>query len=147
MDARSEELYYECIDKIDDNIEIAEEYLIGCITWLCRQSNGRADRDRISDDLKLDRGVHKYHTELVIISRLSEPSLSTLIASSLDLTKEVNHLMDIYEKIKTASYDSIQSHHQATKAKKAADILTKIHKLLTVKKKQKLGNLFEGEDG
>lgn len=75
-----DELYNECISRIDDDIEIAEEYLIGCVTYLRRQYTGRADRDRVREDFSLTRGLDKYERELHTISRLSDDSLSTLIA-------------------------------------------------------------------
>lgn len=134
MNKQIEDLYYKCIEKIDDDVEKAEYYLIGCITFLCRQTHGRADRDRIAEDFSLNRGLEKYVEELTIISRLPESSLSTLIASSLDLSMVIKNLSEIVEKAKGAIYDDVQSYGQTTKIKKAMHLLSELNKLVKEKK-------------
>lgn len=130
MSEEIEDLYYTCIDRIDDDVETAEHYLIGCITFLYRQTHGRADRDRITEDFSLNRGLEKYVEELTIISRLPSNSLSTLIASSLDLSMVVNNLSEIVEKARGAIYDDVQSYGQTSKIRKSIQLLTELDGLL-----------------
>jgi len=144
-----DDLYYACIEKIDPDIEIAEEYIIGCITYLKRKEDGRADRDRVRDDVNLNRGMSKYSRELTIIYKLSEDALSTLIASSIDLTHDVRHIADVLEKIQRSNYDEVEARNQATKARNASRMLERIAKLLTPQNKksnQNQGSLFETAD-
>jgi len=142
-----EALYYQCIDRIDGSLEIAEDYLIGCVTFLHRQEHGRADRDRIAEDFNMNRGLQKYIIELTIIARLSDASLCTLIASSLDLSKEVDRLKDIHSKIKNAIYDDVQAYNQTSKIRNAIKILENMEKLVNDKGGVMQPNLFEGKDG
>lgn len=141
-----DELYNRCINRIDDDIEIAEEYLIGCVTYLRRQYTGRADRDRVREDFSLIRGLNKYERELHAIVHLSDDSLCTLIASSLDLSKDLRHICDLFDKIKIASMDKDDAKKQSAQAKRASDMFAKIAKILEPKKEIQIGNLFsDGE--
>jgi len=135
-----DDLYYACIEKIDPDIEIAEEYIIGCVTYLKRKLEGRADRDRVRDDVNLNRGMSKYSKEFTIIYNMSEDALSTLIASSIDLTHDVRHIADLLEKIERSNYDEVEARNQATKAKNAAKMLERIAKLLTPQNKKSAKN-------
>jgi len=147
MDANIEALYYVCIDRIDDeNLELAEEYLIGCITFLHRQANGRADRDRIKEDFDLDRGVEKYEDELIIISRMRDETLRTLIASSLDLSSYVDMLTDVHDKINGAVYDKVQAYNQTAKIRKAIKILESMELIINDKGNYIQPSLFSEED-
>lgn len=133
-----EDLYNKCISKIDDeDIEIAEYYLIGCVTLLKRRYTGRADRDRVREDFKLIRGWDKYERELNTIAKLSDDALASLIASSIDLTDDVRHITDLFKKIKDASMDSNEAIKQSSQALKAANLLQKIANILRPKKKKK----------
>lgn len=144
--AQLDELYNTCINRIDDDIDVAEEYLIGCVTYLRRQYTGRADRDRVREDFSLTRGLDKYERELHTISRLSDDSLSTLIASSLDLSKDLRHICILFDKIKIASMDKDDAKKQSAQAKRASDMFAKIAKILEPKKEVQMGNLFsDGE--
>lgn len=144
MKVNVEALYYACIDRIDDeNIEVAEEYLIGCVTFLHRQTYGRADRDRVAEDFGLDRGIEKYETELAVISKMSESGLATLIASSLDFSKELDRLEKTYAHIRNSVYDETEADHQVTKFDKAIAILSEMKKC--VKDKEFRRNILEKE--
>lgn len=148
MNANIEALYYECIDKIDDeNIEQAEYYLIGCVTFLQRQAHGRADRDRVAEDFSMNRGIHKYKEELTIISRLSEMSLHTLIASSLDLSDLVEQIEGICKIMENAVYDEVQAYNQTAKIKKCQKYFEKLETLVNDKGGFIQPSLFEGENG
>lgn len=137
MNDHIEDLYYQCIDRIDDDVQKAENYLIGCITFLYRQEHGRADRDRIREDFSLNRGLEKYTQELTIISRLPESSLSTLIASSLDLSKFIVDLSEVVEKTKDAIPDDVQAFGQRSKIKKAINLLNELDSVMSDKGQKK----------
>lgn len=125
------DLYYDCIDRIDlDNIENAEEYLVGCVTYLKRKTTGRADRDRVREDITMNRGLEKYRQELLTISHLSDEALSTLIASSIDLTGEIKRVISLHDKLRMATMNSDEAKVQANKAKKASDIFLRIVEIL-----------------
>lgn len=134
MDKEMQALYYKCIDRLDDELEKAESYLISCITFLHRKEHGRADKDRIREDFSLNRGVYKYKEELTIISRLPESSLSTLIASSLDLSPLVEEITNIHEKVNNAIYDDVEANSQSVKIRKAIAILQELSTVIRDKK-------------
>ena len=128
-------LFYESLDRIDpDDIDVAQDYLIGCITFLKRKESGRADRDRVREDVILNRGMEKYVSELKIISSLSNDALATLIASSIDLSNEIKRVLSLYEKVKLSCVDGREAKIQAGKAKKASDMFARIAKLLDTTK-------------
>lgn len=139
-------LYYACIDRIDERLELAEEYLVGCVTFLYRQKTGRADRDRVAEDFSLNRGLEKYIEELTIISRLSDSAMATLIASSLDLAKELERLEDIHSKISLATYDDVEAHNQTSKIDKAILMLENMKTLIKDKGAHYQRGLFDDED-
>lgn len=113
MNANIEALYYACIDRIDgEDLDLAEHTLIGCITYLHRQENGRADRDRVTEDFSLDRGIEKYEIELQIISKMAEESLRTIIASSIDLSSTRAYIKSQEELVSGAIYDEVQADYQ-----------------------------------
>ncbi len=141
-----EELYYLCIDRMrGKTLEISEEYLLGCITLLKRRMDGRADRDRIRQDLALFRGINKYERELKLIVKMDENALTCLIASSVDLSMELSRIRDLFDRIKDADFNEDEAKSQATKARLASGIMSKIAQILKPKKRKiRLGNLFEG---
>lgn len=148
MNANIEALYYACIDRIDDeDLESAEEYLIGCVTFLHRQSHGRADRDRIKDDFEINRGIHKYEEELRIISRLEEAKLHTLIASSLDLSELVAQIEGICKIMENAVYDEVQAYNQTAKIRRCSKGLEVLNGIINDKGGFIQPSLFEGENG
>lgn len=134
-------IFNKCVDRIDENdIEMAEECIVGCVTLLKRRFTGRADRDRIRADFSLNRGLEKYERELNTISKLSDDALSSLIASSIDLTDDLAHVEFIFNKIKDASLSPQEAIKQASKARKTANIFMRIADILrpaTKKKKKK----------
>lgn len=148
MSTKIEDLYYKCIDKIDDeNMENAEHYLIGCVTFLHRQTHGRADRDRIKEDFEISRGMSKYEEELRIISRLEEAKLHTLIASSLDLSDLVAQIEGICKIMGNAIYDEVQAYNQTAKLKKCGKGIEILEKLINDKGGHIQPSLFEGDNG
>ena len=133
-----DDLYNKCIAKIDDDIETAEVYLVGCVTLLKRKYTGRADRDRVREDFTLTRGLEKYQRELNTISKLSDDALSSLIASSLDLTDDLRHVTDLFRKVKDASMDNSEAIKQATQARKASKLFQRIANILRPTKNKKI---------
>lgn len=132
-----------CLNRIDDDVEIAEEYLVGCVTYLKRKNDGRCDRDRVREDFAFMRGIEKYHRELSTISNLSDEALSSLIASTIDLSKDLRHICALFDKIKIASMPKDEAKRQSDKAKQASKLLDKVAKILEPKNDVKIGNLFD----
>lgn len=152
MDANIEALYYACIDRIDDeDIELAEETLIGCITYLHRQEHGRADRDRVAEDFQLDRGLGKYEVELKVISLLKEESLRTIIASSMDFSKIREQVKALEELIAGAVYDEVQADFQTPILEDIETSLGEIKKMIRdrdyVREKDKRTPSLFGDEG
>ena len=162
-------MYSSCITRIDpyaieedgtindDRFNMAESLLIGGITLLKRKSNGRADRDRIREDIKFDRGLEKYEEEIRKVFNASDEYLSDLIAESIDLSPLVDHIKYIVSAIKKSDLRIRQKVEktQAGKTKKSIKFLMSISNKLApnrkVKKKNKLvlfrvKNLFGGEE-
>lgn len=136
-------LYYKCIDRIDDNVELAEEYLINAVTYLVRKKNGRADKDRITEDFLLSRGLGKYVEELTIISRVSEECLATILASSLDLSKVIDRIRNIHDKIESCIYDDVEAHNQTSKIDEAIKLFSSMKRLVQDKGGHIQRGLFE----
>ena len=131
MDANIEDAYYKCIDKLGGDIERDEPYLIKCVTFLHRQAHGRADRDRITADFTMDRGIEKYENELIIISKLSKSELATLIASSIDLSPLVKELEEKCERVKKGIvYDEVHAKHVTEQIHKAREMLIELSKVI-----------------
>jgi hypothetical protein len=126
------------LERIDKDIEIAEEYLAGCITYLLRQHKGTADRDRVSSDLKLNRGIEKYERELKQILALSDDSLAILIANTIDITKDIKHLKDVYTQLEKFGTKHIEISKQSIQAKRAAGLLDNISKILNSERKMEI---------
>ena len=108
-----------CLNRIDEDVETAEEYLVGCVTYLKRKNDGRCDRDRVREDFAFMRGIEKYHRELSTIANLSDEALSSLIASTIDLSKDLRHICALFDKIKIASMPKDEAKRQSDKAKQA----------------------------
>lgn len=131
MDANIEALYYACIDRIDgEDLDRAEKTLIRCITYLHRIENGRADHDRIEEDFDLDRGIEKYETELKVISLLTEESLRTIIASSIDLSDLRDQVKALEELVAGAVYSQVQADCQTPIIRDIENSLGEIKKLI-----------------
>lgn len=129
-----ENAYLAVLDRLDDDVETAERYCIGCITYLKRKHDGRADRDRVREDVLLNRGLDKYSRELNQLLTMSDTSLQTLKASSLDLAPEVKSITHIKELIKDSCHYQDEALEQATKAKKMAKMLLEICNTLSGEK-------------
>lgn len=161
-----DEMYSSCITRIDpyaieedgtindDRFNMAESLLIGGITLLKRKSNGRADRDRIREDIKFDRGLDKYEEEIRKVFNSSDEYLSDLIAESIDLSHLVDHIKYIVSVIKKADLRGKEQKTQAGRARKAVTLLQKLTcKLKPVPKAKRkklvlfrVKNLFGGEE-
>ena len=61
----SESLYYECCERIDNDIGVAEPFLIGCIAYIIRDRGEKGVRQKIKDgeevqDLAFDFDRERY---------------------------------------------------------------------------------------
>jgi len=143
----AEKLYFLCIERIDDDIDVAEDFLVGCITYLKKAFYGRAERERVEHNLSISH-YEPYERELTLIVNMEDDSLSSLIASSVDLSTILKKVTIIFEKIQDADFNQTQMNVHASKAKRSGDMLLKIAgKMKKLKKPKKETTLFGGEDG
>ena len=140
----SESLYYECCERIDNDIGVAEPFLIGCIAYIIRDRGEKGVRQKIKDDLCLNY-YEPYLRELKLIAVMHDDSVHALITSSLDLSSILKQVEIIYEHAKDADFDLIQPSTHRNKAKRASEMLTKLSELMkpTVKVKTD-SSLFSG---
>jgi len=144
----TEELFYICLDRIDDDAEVAESFLVGCITHLKASFYGRCERGRVERNLT-DMVLDSYTRELKLISEMKDDSLASLIASSVDLTTILQKITIIYDIIDNATIGEADGYTHAVKADKASKLLAKISKKMRTLRKPKkdINSLFGGEDG
>ena len=121
----AEALYYQCCERIDNDTEVAELFLIGCIAYLKRDKGEKGVRKFILDDLKYCN-YEPYLRELRLLSVMHDDSMQALITSSIDLAPILKQITIIYEHAKDADYELVQPSTHANKAVKIADIATKL---------------------
>ena len=137
----SEELFYKCIDRIDDDIKIAEEFLVGCIHEITIRHDKEIARDIIRSNLET-LYVDKYRREFNLILGMSEDGLSSLIASSIDLSIIYKQVNLIYDKIELAVIDDVTANCHAHKAERAGKKLIAISKKMVKSTRKKREGLF-----
>lgn len=122
----TDELYYKCLEKIDGDIAVAEFFLISCIKEVKKRLfDVEIDRNLIKTNFD-NFNVYMYEKEMVFISNLCDESLSSLIASSLDLSFIYETTKIIWDKIEYATMDEVTATVHTTKAVKSAKMLNKI---------------------
>lgn len=119
-------LYNNIISRIDGNIDVAEQYIIGAVSYLKRKNDGRSDKDRIRADFEINRGIEKYERELTTMLNLSDTAFESLIGSSVDLTPNVRIVKDVLSKVKCANFFTDDAKEESTKAKNMARMLLEI---------------------
>jgi hypothetical protein len=138
----AEELYYQCCERIDDDLEIAEEFLVGCVFHVREKFNGRAYRDRIENHFKM-ANFEPFIREMQFIMTLDDDILDALIATSLDLSPILKKVQIIYEKIEYANYDEVEASVHCNKARRAGNMLISISDKMKQLKKPRHKNLFD----
>ncbi len=140
----SESLYYTCCDRIDDDIEVAESFLIGCIAYVIRDRGEKGVRQKIKDDLCMSN-YEPYAREMKFISIMCDDSMQALITSSIDISAILKQVIIVYEHAKDADFDLVQPSTHANKAKRAGDMLIKLSEQMKPTKKIKTDcSLFSG---
>lgn len=123
-----EVLYNHCLERVTlGDIEAGEKVLIKCITYLVRERTGRADHDRITEDVVWNRGMDKYLPELELIAKLDDQELSILVSNNFDATPVVNEAKRIYELVTTSN---VQNKKEAKKILQAAKMFLSIAKII-----------------
>lgn len=141
----SESLYYQCCDRIDENIEVAEPFLVGCIHFVIKQDGVKYSRQIIKDHLRM--GVFEPYTrELKYISKLQDNLMQALITSSLDFSGILRQVELMHEHAKGSDFNLIQPSTHMNKAKKAGNMLLELSKLMkpTVRVKTDSNLFLEG---
>lgn len=139
----AEALFYQCCERIDEDMEVAEPFLVGCITYLKRDKGEKGVRKWVKDDLKMCN-YEPYLRELRLISTMHEDSIQALITSSLDLAPVLRQIEIIYAHAKDADYSLVQPSTHANKAKRGCKLLEKLSQLMKPTRKIKTDcSLFE----
>ena len=127
----AENLFFQCCERIDEDLEVAETYLVGCIAYIIRERGevtdrrSRGVRSYIEDDLSVSN-YEPYTRELRLISTMHDDSLHSLIASSLDLSKIQKQLISMVKYVDMADDKYMKPSTHASKAKCIAEIAEKI---------------------
>lgn len=132
----AEALYYTCCDRIDDDMEVAETFLIGCIAYVIRDRGEKGVRQKIKDDLGMSN-YEPYTRELRFISTMHDDSVHALITSSIDISAILKQVQIIYDHAKDADFDLVQPSTHANKAKRAGEMLIKLSEQMKPTKKIK----------
>ena len=132
----AEELFYRCSDRIDDDMEVAESFLIGCISYVIRDRGEKGVRQKIKDDLGMSN-YEPYIRELKLISTMCDDSIHALITSSIDLSHILKQVIIVYDHAKDADFDLVQPSTHANKAKRAGVMLIKLSEQMKPTKKIK----------
>lgn len=130
----SELLYYQCCERIDKDLDVAEPFLIGCIAYIIRERGEKGVRQKIKDDLCMNY-YEPYLRELRLIAMMHDDSIHALITSSLDLSAILKQVTIICEHAMDSNYDLVQPSTHANKAKRAGEMLTKLSKQMKPTKK------------
>ena len=125
----SEMLYYQCCGRINQDIEVAEPFLVGCIHYVLKDKGIKCSRQMIKDHLCMSN-YEPYIRELRFISFMREDSIYALITSSLDLSHILKQVEIIYDHAKDSDYSLVQGSTHTNKAKRAGEMLTKLSKLM-----------------
>ena len=140
----SEILYYQCCERIDQDLEVAEPFLIGCIAYIIRDRGEKGVRQKIKDDLCMNY-YEPYIRELRLIAMMHDDSIHALITSSIDLSDILKQITIIFEHAKDSDFDLVQPSTHRNKAKRAAEMLTKLSEQMKPTTKIRTdSSLFEG---
>lgn len=132
----AEALFYTCCDRIDQDLEVAESFLVGCITYIIRDRGEKGVRQKVKDDLCMNN-YEPYLRELRLIASMRDDSINALITSSLDISDILKKVTILYEHAKDSDYDLVMPSTHANKAKAASELLAKIAELMKPTRKVK----------
>lgn len=139
----AESLYYQCCERIDNKLEVAEHFLIGCIMFIRRDRGEKSERIWIENEFKYCN-YNPYIRELRFISTMHDDSLKALIASSVDLSVPLKILQTTWEHMKYADYDKLQGTTHANKAKQICKLTEQIGEMMKPTRRIKTdSSLFE----
>jgi len=121
----AETLYYTCSLRIDDDIEVSDPFLVGCITYMKRSNGEKGVRQKVKNDLSMNY-YEPYLRELRFIAVMNKDSLQALITSSLDISAILKQVTIIFKHTKYCDFSKVQGSTHARKAKRAGEMLMKI---------------------
>lgn len=125
----AENLFYTCCERIDQDVEVAEPFLVGCITYIIRDRGERGIRQKVKDDLCMNN-YEPYLRELRLIASMHDDSIQALVTSSLDLSVILKQVEIVYTHAIDADFSKVQPSTHANKARRASDMLMELSKLM-----------------
>ena len=121
----NEELFYKCLDRIDKDAKVAEEFLVGCVHELSIRYDDEVSKETIRSNFETIY-IDKYERYLKLIYNMKEDSLCSLVASSIDISLLYKQINIIYDKIELSDYDDVTENCHAQKAERAGNKLLEI---------------------
>lgn len=117
----TENLYYDCCNRISQDYKAAEHILVGCIHYLLKKNGEKVSRTLISDHLA-SYNFEPYARQLKHTATMQQSSLHSLIASSIDLAPLLRTLKIIAEHINLADYEEVEGTTHCNKAKQISEV-------------------------
>lgn len=82
----AELLFFQCCERIDEDVIVAEEYLVGCVMWLKRdrgEKDAKSSRKYIENDFSVGN-YDNYLRDFRLISTMRDDALEALVFSTID---------------------------------------------------------------
>ena len=134
-------LYYECLDRVNEDITIAEPFIVGCVYVLLLRYGKKISRSTVEENIG-NMHYHPYERQLKLISTMEEGSLSSLIASSIDMSRVVKEIKIIHDNIELADIDEVTENMHTAQIKVMVRMLTNMDKKMKGLRKYRDGGLF-----
>lgn len=129
----AENLFYQCCERIGDNYDAAESYLVGCIYYLMKKQDKEDSRVAIAGHLKV-YNFERYIRQLRFIATLREDSFRALVLSSLDASKMEAEVKILDDFTKDVDYALVEGTTHTGKIGRIIKSLTNIHERMKPKK-------------
>jgi len=136
----AENLFYQCCERIDEDYEVAEQFLSGCIHYLLKRDGEKVSRRMIKDHLKV-YNFEPYLRQLRFIAAMHSDSLKALIASSLDLTCLEKQIKVILDHVEYVNMDLVEGSTHHGKAIRSINMLNEIVGIMKPSKQKTERNL------
>lgn len=121
----AESLYYACCDRIDENIDVAEPFLVACIAFVRRKNVGKSSRQKIKEYIK-DGFFTPYLRELRFIGEINDCSFKALMTSSLDFSIVLKQVEVMKRYAGESDFELVEPSTHRNKARMAAEILLEL---------------------
>lgn len=118
----AESLYYQCCDRIDENLEVAEPFLVNCISFVKRETQGKSSRQIIREEIGYGLFI-PYVREMTYIANLDDRLFKSLMVSALDFSVVLQQVRLIYKYSRDSDFETVSPSTHRNKARMAADLL------------------------